>query len=176
MLLSEHSAIYPRLRGFRCTLISKTVSTNSISQQALHLFHIANIYFFKVNIQIFRGIFNKNYIFSECTPNFSMYNYKILNFRFKTHFYRFHLISKQKSLSKRNFIPETAFSNKNRYFAFTQRSDKEKKADPLKKQTLQKKKTKKFPHRLFFQPNKKKRASFGNFTERCPLFTRTPRS
>lgn len=93
-----------------------------------------------------------------------MYNYKILNFRFKTHFYRFHLISKQKSLSKRNFIPETAFSNKNRYFAFTQRSDKEKKADPLKKQTPQKKKTKKFPHRIFFQPNKKR----GHLSEISP--------
>ena len=100
-----------------------------------------------------------------------MYNYKILNFRFKTHFYRFHLISKQKSLSKRNFIPKTALSNKNRYFTFSERPNKEKKRAPSKKKGVIKEKNAKFTPPTTILPKtslkkQKKRSSIGNFTER----------
>lgn len=108
--------------------------------------------------------------FSQYTPRIFSMKIKTLKFQFKIHFYRFHLISKQKSLSKRNFIPETAFSNKNRYFAFTQRSDKEKKADPLKKQTLQKKKTKKIPAPPIFSTKQKKEGIFRKFHRKMPSF------
>ena len=49
----------------------------------LVFFHPANIQFLHTNIQIFRGIFDKNCIFSRDTPLFLGYDYNFIKFQFE---------------------------------------------------------------------------------------------
>ena len=73
----------PRYRGFRCTFSSKTVSTNFILLKLLVFFHTANIQFLHTNIQIFRGIFDKNRVFSQDTPLFLGCHCNFIKFQFE---------------------------------------------------------------------------------------------
>lgn len=73
----------PRYRGFRYTFASKTVSTNFILLKPLVFFHTANIQFLHINIQIFRGIFDKNCIFSQHTPLFLGCHCNFIRFQFE---------------------------------------------------------------------------------------------
>ena len=107
----------PRYRGFRYTFASKTVSTNFILLKPLVFFHTANIQFLHTNIQIFRGIFDKNCIFSKHTPLFFGCHCNFIKFQFEIistlshRFYTIHTVFSQYFTRNRPFYIQIVSKN-----------------------------------------------------------------